>query len=355
MKGVINTFLNRRILRPSVNSSNPDYYAPGEVIEIVDIVNGDEYEGNKIWFKLNNGSYVWSGGIEGSKSIIPDPDMVRSKKDTELKPDDIDIPMYFKFFGINKLWDETMGEGVDIAVLDTGVDRSHLSFKTRITSGKNFIKNNNAIDDFDGHGTHCAGIIASNGINEAFGIAPKINLHVGKITNFRTDGIVTSILIKAIKWYLNKVDIISLSGGISEPHEGLQGIIQESKNTKTIIVSAIGNSNTRKIGDYPAEYDDCIAVGALEATSENNFKLWERTIHSDNLTVCAPGVDILSSDINNSFSVRTGTSMACPFISGVLGLLRKKLLSKKEVLDEFNNSLVTVDNQNSKFLIFKAN
>lgn len=67
MKARVNTFLNIRTGTPEIlPNNNPldKYYSPGDVIEVVEIVNGQEYKGNSIWFKLDTGVFVWSGGID---------------------------------------------------------------------------------------------------------------------------------------------------------------------------------------------------------------------------------------------------------------------------------------------------
>ncbi|MEM9829193.1 MAG: S8 family serine peptidase [Bacteroidota bacterium] len=349
MKGIVNTYLNLRTGAPRVNAENPSYYKPGDEVNIVDSITGDRYRDNDVWLQLNNNGYVWSGGVNGFQNIV------HKESKTTINPSV--YPKQIRLFGIDHLWMKSMGEDIDIAILDTGVDKNHFNIKHAVVSTKNFLeKDDTNVEDYCGHGTHCAGIIAARGMNNIFGVAPKANLHIGKITHFVSDGISNSILLNALDHYINKVDIISLSGGLREEDVELSEKILASKSTKTIIVAAIGNDKDRQMGDYPAENNECISVGAIGLNEIDEIFLWEKTIRSQKLKICAPGYKITSTDLYNQHKERTGTSMACPYVAGLFALLHGtfKPLSKTELMSKFSSLLHTYKADNYSYKVFSA-
>lgn len=69
MKGVVNKRLNKRVQGASVNAEKLNPYEVGDVVEIVEILNGDDIDGNNVWYRLDDGTFVWSGGIDGSAEM----------------------------------------------------------------------------------------------------------------------------------------------------------------------------------------------------------------------------------------------------------------------------------------------
>lgn len=216
-----------------------------------------------------------------------------------------------------QLWSETKGEGMKIAVLDTGVDKDHPDLKPNIKKGMNFTSSNRLdYRDRQGHGTHCAGIIAGcdNEIG-VVGVAPKAELYIAKVLGDDGSGTIAGI-VKGIEWAISeRVDIISMSLGASrDPGSVLHNAIKRARKAGIIIVGATGNENTH-VG-WPAAYDEVIAVGAigqdLERADFSNF--------GKEVAIAAPGVDILSTYPTNQYAKLSGTSMATPMVAGVVAL-----------------------------------
>ena len=224
------------------------------------------------------------------------------------------------------IWAESKkGAGVKIAVIDSGCDINHESLKNNIIGVRNFTdedkKNPNIVIDRVGHGTHVTGIICANG-NNMTGVAPNAKIYVLKAIN-RTGTGKLSWVINAIKYAIEKrVDIISMSLGLSENSPKLENIIKEAVNNNIAVVCAAGNEGDGNADSfeysYPAAYIDVISVGAVDKKGV--------PAKFSNTNACidlvAPGVDIISTYPNNKFASLSGTSMATPYVSGSLALLK---------------------------------
>ncbi len=230
------------------------------------------------------------------------------------------------------------GKGVKIAIIDSGV-ASHSDLV--VAGGTNVISGSSGASytDENGHGTHVAGIIAAQGLNNGVkGVAPDASIYAIKALNSSGEGY-TSDIISGIDWAMqNKMDIISMSMGTSESSTALKNAIDTAYSNGILIVAAAGNDgNTSGTGtniEYPANYSSAIAVGAVD--SNNNRAYFSST--GSKLEVSAPGVDIISTYLNNGYEKMSGTSMATPFVTGDLALLKQKYpsytnLQLRQVLD----------------------
>jgi subtilisin/minor extracellular protease Epr len=224
------------------------------------------------------------------------------------------------------------GSGINIAILDTGIDTDHpdLSYVFGFDFS-DLLMDDADPEDFSGHGTHIAGIIAaqSNDIG-VFGIAPVANLYILKV--FTDDGEGRySAAVEAIEWCIgtytdategNEIHIISMSWG-SEVDLGDPGIepwINQAYNQGIMLVGSAGNDgNSTGTGDniiYPARYENVIAVSATN--EEDQRPTFSSTGPAVELT--APGVNIVSTFIDG-YATLAGTSMSCAHVSGSIALL----------------------------------
>ncbi|HEX2955990.1 MAG TPA: S8 family serine peptidase [Chitinispirillaceae bacterium] len=317
MKATVKTYLNVRAGKPSVNAPNYSYYKPGDQIEYIDIVEGDLYENSNLWLKGDDGNYYWSGGVEKI-------------------PDDAKVNWGINSLNVDKLWNYTQGEDIRVAVLDTGIDLHNTDLKEAIVEKWNFIDGNENVNDSSGHGTNCAGVIAARGKKNVIGVAPKANLVIAKIGNDSNNDLQPEIIMNAIEWAIKKnAIIISMSFGLVEPVPQIQNPYPEIKSIlekyfklkKGIFISAIGNAGQlkKKVHVYPATFEECVAVGAINKTNKrlvtSNF--------SEFLDLLAPGADILSTDLNNNTKLCSASSIATAFVSGVFALLTGYIAKKK--------------------------
>jgi len=238
-------------------------------------------------------------------------------------------------------WSETQGENINIALLDSGIDYNHIDLCDRVKGGINFTSDNreNYMDD-SGHGTFCAGIIAANknGIGMV-GIAPQANLYAVKILKDDNTGSILWLK-EGLTWCLsNNIHIISMSIGFKEDVPIIRNLVKAANNNNIIMVAASGNDSSRNFVEYPANYEEVIAVSALDPLNQiANFSNTGQMIDFS-----APGVRIMSTYLNNQYGIMSGTSFAAPHIVGVVALIQSKALKDTGctlVLDDLQRELI---------------
>ncbi len=220
------------------------------------------------------------------------------------------------------------GTGIKVAVIDTGINYLHEDLQLNYESGYDFVNHDDDPFDDNGHGSHCAGIIAAqdNAIN-VVGVAPEAKLFALKVLNAQGNGY-TSDIIAAIQWSIdNDMDIVSMSFGSSTPSTPLQQVCSTAFASGIVLVAAAGNNGAAWSGTnilYPARYAEVIAVGA---TNENNVRASFSNTGPE-LDIMAPGVNIYSTYIdvtndgkNQDSWLMSGTSMAAPHIAGTAALI----------------------------------
>lgn len=226
------------------------------------------------------------------------------------------IPWGIKKIGAPKLWGETRGKGVKVAVIDTGILRSHPDLRGRVKGGVDLIGGKLPGGQGNGgHGTHVAGIIAAldNRIG-VVGVAPKASLYDVRAFGLDGEGELATI-VKGIDWAIaNKVDIINMSFGIPVDSPALHAAVKRASAAGICLIASAGNSG--KELDFPARYPEVIAVGAIDEQG----KLAEFSARGQGLDVTAPGVNILSTWPKKTYKKLSGTSMAAAHISGLAAL-----------------------------------
>lgn len=240
------------------------------------------------------------------------------------------------------------GKGVDICILDTGLELSHPDFFGKNIEGKSFIAGEDWSRDPNGHGTHCAGVATGNirlDNGKRYGIAKDANLKIAKVLSDAGKG-TTSSVIDAIDWAITKkFRILSLSLAspvlLNEaPSPLFETIGARALENNCIIIAAAGNDSNRpavpKPVSMPANSMSVMAVGAIDGQMKvakfSNAGLNPST--GGNVNVCAPGVDIISSypknskNKNGNYYAMSGTSMATPHVSGLIALYMEQFPEK---------------------------
>ncbi|MCH5248807.1 MAG: S8 family serine peptidase [Lachnospiraceae bacterium] len=212
-------------------------------------------------------------------------------------------------------WDAAKGAGVTVAVLDSGVDYNHPDLNI---GDLNHIStyDDDGYDD-NGHGTHCAGIIAAlqNGLN-GVGIAPEATIYSVKILDAQGEG-TTVTAVQGMRSAISKnVDVMSMSFGSFCYDALFQKEITAAAGKGIVMIAAAGNEATsQKV--YPAAYDNVVAVAATdrydEITEFSNYGSW--------VDIAAPGDNIYSTLPNRAFGNESGTSMACPIVAATVALM----------------------------------
>ncbi len=255
------------------------------------------------------------------------------------------------YLGVEK--SQFTGDGVTIAVLDTGIDRAHPAFSGVELVEEDFSNSGNG--DKNGHGTHCAGTIFGRDVSgKRIGIARGVKqAFIGKVLNNQGMG-ESEMTFRAMQWALEKkADIISMSLGFN--FTGLVGKLNDEgwpldlatstalesyRNNlrmfdaimnllranqgfghSPLVIAAAGNDSRRNDNEtfriaasLPAAAEGIISVAAIGNTGtvadfSNCFPI-----------LAAPGVNIMSAWPENQFNTISGTSMACPHVAGVAAL-----------------------------------
>jgi thermitase len=216
-------------------------------------------------------------------------------------------------------WNTTIGnKSILVAVVDTGIDYNHPDIAANYNaSGFDWVNNDaNPMDD-NGHGTHCAGIIAAV-TNNSLGIAGMAQVQIMAEKGLDANGTgYEDNLASAIYDAVEKgARILSLSWGSDQDSQLIHEAIQYAYSQNVLIVGAGGNQafDTKF---YPAAYDEVIAVTATDQFDYpaffSNYGSW--------IELSAPGVQILSTFPNDSYKQMDGTSMACPHVAGLGALV----------------------------------
>ena len=221
---------------------------------------------------------------------------------------------------VSPAWDAgAQGDGVVIAVVDSGIDFDHPDLAGKAVSrGRDFVNGDNDAADDHGHGTHVAGIAAAvtnNGVGMA-GVGYNARLLPVKVLGANGSG-ATDAVAEGIAWAADQgAHIINLSFGSPYSSQTLQAAIEYASRS-AVLVCAAGNSGVSQ-PFYPVAYPQCLTVAASDAndrlTSFSNFG-------SSWVDVAAPGAGVLGPLRGGSYQAWDGTSMAAPNVAGVAALV----------------------------------
>lgn len=252
-------------------------------------------------------------------------------------------------------WDHTQGDGVVVAVIDTGGDYLHADLAAAVWENPGEVADNGMDDDGNGyiddwlgwnfatygggtannnpwdghgHGTHCAGTIAGVGNNAIgiIGVAPQARVMIVKGLSDGGSGYSSDLAQCVVYAVDNGADVLSCSWSGSGTSQILIDAFNYAHSNGVVNVAAAGNNNADAANFNPANIDNVIAVSATDATdAKASFSNYGTLID-----VAAPGVDILSlradstsmgTPVDTGYTRANGTSMACPHAAGVCALI----------------------------------
>jgi subtilisin family serine protease len=217
-------------------------------------------------------------------------------------------------------WKYSEGEGVKIAVLDSGCALHHPDISNNLLPGINLIDSNSPPEDDtqSGHGTFVTGIIcAKNNDIGMVGVAPQSKVFPVKVLDKNGNGALETVA-EGIKWAIkSKADVICMSLGAPFPIQNVRKAIQAAEKQGIITFVAAGNSGFTDEVFYPAAYPETIAIGSID----ENFNRSTFSCTGKNLDFLAPGGEIFSTVPPNWYALMSGTSMAAPFVAGLAALI----------------------------------
>ncbi len=254
-------------------------------------------------------------------------------------------------------WAGTKGKGVRIAVLDTGIDKNHPAFPEEAIAGTaDFTESKTGSADDDGHGTHCAGIIAARragrpGASKAknlgkadgqpadlgvpfYGVAPEAKLLIAKVLKKSDDEVWgdPGWVVDGIRWAIKqRADIITMSFAARRSSPDLYFAIHQALWLGKFVICAAGNDGSlyqNGIG-YPGRYGGVITVAA----HDRNGNPTGFSSTGGEVDLVGPGEDIWSTfckDGESGYARLSGTSMAAPFVAGLAALIVSKHKDNKQ-------------------------
>jgi len=209
------------------------------------------------------------------------------------------------------------GQGAAVAIIDTGISRSHPDLAGLVIGGFNALdpKKPDAWDDDQGHGSHVAGTVAGRRDGKGVvGVAPMAKLYAVKVLDADGNGGYSSV-IAGIEWAVKRgVRVANMSLGADEGSEALKRAITAASKAGLTIVAAAGNGGG-PVG-FPASYPETIAVGASDAKDG----VADFSSRGPEVDFIAPGVNVKSVKMEGGWEELSGTSMATPHVAGLAAL-----------------------------------
>lgn len=226
-------------------------------------------------------------------------------------------------------WDIHKGQSsIRISIADTGISNNHPDLASKVVAGYNFYNGNSNWNDNNGHGSHCAGIAAAitdNGIGIA-GVGFNCSLMAAKVLSSGGSGSWSQVA-NGINWSVsNGAKVVSLSLGSTSGSSTLSSAINNAWNNNVLPVAAAGNNGNTQMF-YPAAYANCLSVASnTSSNGKSSFSTYGTWVD-----VAAPGSSIYSTYSGTGYATLSGTSMACPHVAGIAGLVWSYFGTNKSV------------------------
>ncbi len=216
--------------------------------------------------------------------------------------------------GSEAAWKLSQGDGVVVAMLDTGCFVAHPDLRDAILDARDFTRSRFGPGDVHGHGTHVAGLVGARAGNNIGirGIAPKCKLLIAKVLGDDGGGSDEAIA-AGLLWAAERgAHIFSLSLGGAFDMPATKAAIRDIVSVGNRFPFAAAGNDGGAV-NYPARYDQFVSVGAYD----QNGRLTDFTSRVGRLDIVGPGVEMLSCAPDGGYQKMTGTSQACPCVAGV--------------------------------------
>lgn len=339
---------------PVAEASDSTQYVEGEVVALVDSMEEAVTLAELYGVELKSYAYgvavleepepvaVISGiTIMGGADNLPTlyPNEVYYPLDVDyISADDEDVAAIYATTGyeldetdVDMLDSSATGEGVVVAIIDTGADCDHEYIKDSVDSSLSYNSyyktyGNDAVEDDYGHGVHVAGIIAGAAKTKTSsytisGVAPNATLMIIKADRPSDHGFEVASLSTAINYAVAKgADIINMSLGSAYNNgyysEVMKTAVDAAEAAGVLVICAAGNESYEHAG-YPAAFDSTIAVSATKYGYEFDDSY---SNYGPEIDIAAPGTYLCSSYLEGDYVYMAGTSMATPVVTGIAAL-----------------------------------
>jgi type VII secretion-associated serine protease mycosin len=233
-----------------------------------------------------------------------------------------DKQWHLKYLNVEAAHAVNQGDGVVVAVVDSGVNGTHPDLAGNVLPGVDVSGGGapNGQDDADGHGTAMASLIAGHGhggSDGVLGIAPKSK--VFPIRNTQGEKASPDFLAAGINAAVKSgAKVISISQSGSDV-PALRDAVQSALAADAVVVAAIGNKPDELLPGFPATYDGVVAVGA----TDQDGNVASVSVTGPQMVLSAPGMRIVSAD-KSGYAIGDGTSASTAIVAGAVALVRSK-------------------------------
>lgn len=280
-------------------------------------------------------------------------------------------------WGIELIYNDSLiasssgGIEVNVAVLDTGVLKTHVDLKNRVEQCKDFTNAKTPIkdgtcDDKNGHGTHVSGIILADGGDDGlgiYGIAPEANLFAYKVCGNDGSCWADDIAMALRTAADSGVNIINMSLGSNNESILIKNAIDYAVSKDILMAAAAGNDGPYPESiDYPAANPKVLAVGAIDkvllvpdwSSLGINFSTSPYVVEKKDMEFAAPGVKVESTWKNGGYAILSGTSMSSPHVAGLaakfwqaIALEGTKANATRDFLHQISGDIWSVGDDNA--------
>ncbi len=214
-------------------------------------------------------------------------------------------------------WDSTQGEGITVAVLDTGVDSNHPDLQDHMTEGRNSVSGNSDTADIHGHGTAVAGTIGAvlNNSTAVAGVAGNVSLMPIRISN-RSDGFAyASDIAAGLTWAADQgARVANISYALTGTGSTVTNGANYFRNSGGIVVVSAGND-----GNNPGVSEDPSMITVSATTQSDVRASWSN--YGNFVDIAAPGDFIYTTNRGGGTGPWSGTSFSAPVAAGVVALI----------------------------------
>jgi len=265
---------------------------------------------------------------------FPDRAVERTSQSSSVTPQSQLMPWGCERIGAMSLHtDGATGDGVDVAIIDSGVDSDHPDLQGNLGEGYAVTSCGgddcqNPWDDDHSHGSHCAGIVgALDNARGVVGVAPSVTLHAVKVMTAAGTGTGSDIA-DGIVWATDQgYDVANISLGATSPSSIIHDAVKYAEENGMLVVAAAGNEGPcSDCLHYPGAFEETLCVGAIN--DEDELASYSST--GGAVDIVGPGTAIPSTVIDGDYMAFSGTSMATPHVVGAAAMLVQDGYSPKD-------------------------